>query len=66
MCILKLGRAGVLPPGGHLKLCGRMDEHKASRSTREDETVEQVQNAVFMHLLVARLFFLPTDSCVIF
>lgn len=61
MCILKLGRAGVLPPGGHLKLCGRMDEHKASRSTREDETqhFEQVQNAVFMHLLVARLFFYP-------
>lgn len=38
------------------KLCGGMDEHKAIEGTREDETIEQVQNAVFMRLLAALLY----------
>ena len=38
------------------KLYGGMDEHKAIEGTREDETIEQVQNAVFMRLLAALLY----------
>lgn len=55
MYVLKVGRAVVLPLGGHFKVLRRMEEHqpKAKRGTREDETIELVQKAVFMCSLIA-------------
>ena len=45
----------MLPPGGHFKLSGRMDEHEAGQHTGEDETIELVENDVFMRLLMTVL-----------